>query len=80
MSDLLDQRDDYRRMCDAKHPRKNQPLRAACQEGRSKCQHQGVISNTVLDHMFQLHITPEAGLSPIKSTIAENGMGMTSRP
>ena len=51
MSDLLDQRDDYRRMCDAKHPRKNQPLRAACQEGRSKCQHQGVISNTVLDHV-----------------------------
>ena len=26
------------------------------------------------------HITPEAGLSPIKSTIAENGMGMTPRP
>ena len=52
MSDLLDQRDDYRRMCDAKHPRKNQPLRAACQEGRSKCQHQGVISNTVLDHVM----------------------------
>jgi len=25
-------------------------------------------------------ITPETGLSPIKSTIAENGMGMTSRP
>ena len=26
------------------------------------------------------HITPEAGLCPIKSTIAENGMEMTSRP
>ena len=62
MSDLLDQRDDYRRMCDAKHPRKNQPLRAACQEGRSKCQHQGVISNTtVLDHVFflQSNIPPK---------------------
>ena len=61
MSDLLDQRDDYRRMCDAKHPRKNQPLRAACQEGRSKCQHQGVISKTILDHMgfFAIRYTPK---------------------
>ena len=31
-------------------------------------------------HANVQHITPEAGLSPIKSTIAENGMGMTSRP
>ena len=29
---------------------------------------------------FAYHITPKAGLSPIKSTIAENGMGMTSKP
>ena len=30
--------------------------------------------------MFTYHITPEATLSALKSAIAENGMGVTSRP
>ena len=29
---------------------------------------------------FHYHITPEAPLSALKSAIAENGMGVTSRP
>ena len=39
----------------------------------------GVIVKKILGKLVY-HITPEAGLSPIKSTIAENVMGVTSRP
>ena len=34
----------------------------------------------VPDNIPPLHITPEAPLSALKSAIAENGMGVTSRP
>ena len=58
----------------------------ATKRSSEKEQHQRSVVNCVdrskKHHkvMLILHITPEAPLSALKSAIAENGMGVTSRP
>ena len=42
--------------------------------------HQIRSAEGILEYALTYHITPEAPLSALKSAIAENGMGVTSRP